>query len=123
MIWELFMENEHPSTNDIISTTVGGVYMGETAYRLSSMILDNSATGSERTFREIGAFFVNPIRGFNRFVTGKTGKVGMTPEEWRPSYLGGHLTAGTNHVADGTDLSNSMLAYLLKGKLDRKSVV
>jgi hypothetical protein len=116
MIWELFMENEHPSTNDIISTTVGGVYMGETAYRLSSMILDNSATGSERTFREIGAFFVNPIRGFNRFVTGKTGKVGLTPEEWRPSYLGGQLTAGTNHIADGTDLSNSMLAYLLKGK-------
>ena len=54
MTWELFMEAEPPSINDLISTTVGGVYMGETAYRISSMILDNTATGSERTFREIG---------------------------------------------------------------------
>jgi len=116
MAWELFMEAEPPSINDLISTTAGGVYMGETAYRISSMILDNTATGSERTFREIGAFLVNPIRGFNRLVTGQSGKVAMNPDDWMPSYLGGHLTAGTNHVADGTDLSNSMPAYLLKGK-------
>jgi Domain of unknown function (DUF3943) len=115
MAWELFMEAEPPAINDLITTVAGGVYMGETAYRLSSMILDNTSYGSERTFREIGAFFVNPIRGFNRLVTGKTSQHGLNPEDWRPSYLGGHLSAGTNHVADGTDLGNSQNAYLLKG--------
>ncbi len=114
MTWELFMEAEPPAINDLITTVAGGVYMGETSYRISSMILDNTSSGSERTFRELGAFFVNPIRGFNRLVTGKTSKIGLNPEDWMPSYLGGHITAGTNHVADGTDLSNSQAAYLLK---------
>ena len=116
LAWEMFFEAEPPATNDLITTLIGGAYMGETAYRISSMILDNSSTGSERTFRELGAFFVNPIRGFNRLVTGKTAKYGPNPQDWMPSYLGGHLTAGTNHVADGTDLSNSMPAYLVSGK-------
>lgn len=116
MAWELFFEAEPPSINDLISTTAGGVYMGETQYRLSSLLLDNTARGSERTFREIGAFFLNPIRGFNRLVTGKSGKVGLNPDDWRPSYLGGHLSAGTNRVADGTDLGNSTNAFLVKGK-------
>ncbi len=116
MAWEMFMEAEPPAINDLITTVAGGVYMGETAYRLSSLLLDNTATGSERTFREIGAFFVNPIRGFNRLMTGKSSHVGLNPADWRPSYLGGHLSAGTNHVADGTDFHNSTGAYLLKGK-------
>ncbi len=115
MTWELFMEAEPPSINDLISTTVGGVYMGETAYRISSMILDNTATGSERTFREIGAFFVNPIRGFNRLVTGKTSGAGLNPEDRMPDSLGGHLSLGTNRVADGTDLGNAENAFLFKG--------
>lgn len=114
MAWELFMEAEPPAINDLITTTAGGVYMGETAYRVSSLLLDNTASGSERTFREVGAFFVNPIRGFNRLVTGKTSGYSPNPEEWTPGYLGGKITAGTNHVADGTDLKNSLPAYLLK---------
>jgi len=116
MAWELFMEAEPPAINDLITTVAGGAYMGETAYRISSMILDNSSSGSERTFRELGAFFVNPIRGFNRLVTGKSGKIGTNPEDWMPSYLGGQIAAGTNHVADGTDLNNSVPAYLLSAK-------
>jgi len=116
MAWELFMEAEPPSINDLISTTAGGVYMGETSYRLSTMILDNTATGSERTFREIGGFLVNPIRGFNRLVTGNSGRVHLNPTDRMPSYMGGHLSAGTNRVADGTDLGNSENAYLVKGR-------
>ena len=114
MGWELFMEAEPPAINDLITTTAGGVYMGETAYRLSSLLLDNTSSGSERTFREIGAFFLNPIRGFNRLVTGKSNGYSENPDEWRPGYLGGRATLGTNHVADGTDLSKSQNAFLLK---------
>ncbi len=116
MAWELFMEAENPSLNDLLTTVTGGIYMGETAYRLSSMVLDNTATGSERTFREIGGFMINPIRGFNRLVTGKSGKVFQNPADRMPNYLGGQINAGTNHVADGTDLGSAKTAYLLKLK-------
>lgn len=115
MAWELFMEAEPPSINDLISTTFGGVYMGETQYRLSSLLLDNTSRGSERTFREIGAFFVNPIRGVNRLITGETSRYGQNPTDWHPSGITGVLSAGTNHIADGTDFGEGENAYLLKG--------
>jgi len=115
MFWELFMEAEPPSINDLISTSVGGVYMGETQYRLSSLLLDNTARGSERTFRELGAFFINPIRGVNRLLTGETARHGQNPTDWRPSGIRAVLSAGTNHIANGTDFASGENAYLLKG--------
>ncbi len=115
LVWELFMEAEPPSLNDVISTTVGGVYMGETQYRLSSLLLDNTAHGSERTFRELGAFFINPIRGLNRLFTGETSRYGQNPTDWRPSGIRAVLSAGTNHIANGTDFSSGENAYLFKG--------
>ena len=112
MFWELFMENEPPSINDLLSTTTGGVYFGEQQYRLSSMLLDNTATGAERTWREIGGFLLNPIRGFNRLVTGKTGRVYANPADRLPNAIGGRLTLGTNRVAEGTDLSQARDLYM-----------
>ena len=32
-MWEMFMENEYPSTNDIIATPIGGAALGEVLYR------------------------------------------------------------------------------------------
>jgi len=114
MVWELFMEAEPPSINDLISTSVGGAYFGETQYRLSSMLLDNTTSGAERTWREIGATLVNPIRGFNRLMTGKTSGYAANPSDWHSNDFGGFISAGTNHIADGTDFSNAEQAYLLK---------
>ena len=31
-MWEMFMENEYPSTNDIIATPIGGMALGEVTY-------------------------------------------------------------------------------------------
>lgn len=70
-MWELFMENEPPSTNDIIATPVGGTAIGEVFYRASDLIIDDRATGKERVGREIAAFIVDPMRGINRIVTGE----------------------------------------------------
>jgi hypothetical protein len=67
------------SFNDIISTGIGGAAVGETLYRFSSMILDNQATGTGRFFREAGAFLTDPIRGFNRIVSGDAWKVASNP--------------------------------------------
>lgn len=70
-MWELFMEREYPSTNDIIATPVGGAAIGEVLYRTSDLIIDDRATGSERVGREIAGFLVSPMRGINRLLTGR----------------------------------------------------
>lgn len=69
-MWEMFMEREYPSTNDIIATPVGGAALGEVLFRTSDLIIDDRASGSERFGRELAAFFVSPMRGINRLVTG-----------------------------------------------------
>jgi hypothetical protein len=70
-MWEYFMETEQPSTNDFLTTTFGGTFLGESLYRLSNAIRNDSATGSTRLLREIAAFAVNPVSGLDRVFTGK----------------------------------------------------
>jgi hypothetical protein len=70
--WKIFGENITPERNSLIATTVDGIALGEILYRLSSNILDDRTYGADRTFREILAAIVDPMRGFNRLVQGKT---------------------------------------------------
>ena len=70
-MWEMFMECEYPSTNDIIATPIGGAAIGEVLYRSSDLIIDDRTTGAERFGRELAAFRVSPMRGFTRIVTGR----------------------------------------------------
>lgn len=70
-MWEMFMENEYPSTNDFIATPIGGMAIGEVLYRASDAILDDRTTGAERFEREAVAFILAPMRGFNRLITGE----------------------------------------------------
>ncbi|WP_158621712.1 DUF3943 domain-containing protein [Corallococcus aberystwythensis] len=92
--WEVFGENNPPSANDVINTSIGGLAVGEVLYRLSSMILDNGSTGWERTGREVAAGLLNPGRGFSRVVRGEAWRVGPTPREWTPSHFAGFGRAG-----------------------------
>jgi hypothetical protein len=69
-IWEVFMEHHRPSISDLIMTTTGGMYLGEMLFRYSSLVLDDSATGFERVWREILGGILNPVRGFNRLIFG-----------------------------------------------------
>jgi len=69
-MWELFMECEYPSTNDIIATPLGGMVLGEVFYRASDLLLDDRAYGSERFGREAIAFMVSPMRGLTRIIHG-----------------------------------------------------
>lgn len=70
-MWEMFMECEYPSTNDIIATPIGGAAIGEVLYRASDAVLDDRTSGGERIGREIAAFAISPMRGINRLITGK----------------------------------------------------
>jgi hypothetical protein len=70
--WKIFGEKGTPEREDPINTTSTGIFLGEILYRLSSNILDDRTRGGNRVFREIMAALVDPIRGFNRLVQGKT---------------------------------------------------
>ena len=72
LMWEYFGENTRPSYNDIIYTPINGTFIGEILYRLSSNVLDDRTRGGERVFREIGAALIDPMRGFNRLIQGKS---------------------------------------------------
>lgn len=73
-MWEMFMECEYPSTNDIIATPIGGAALGEVFYRASDLILNDRSTGGERLGREVAAFVIDPMRGINRIVSGQAWK-------------------------------------------------
>lgn len=75
MLWEIAGESELPSINDAISTAMGGVAIGETTYRVSSMVYDDSKQGFPRFARELLGAAINPIRGLNRVLTGEAWKV------------------------------------------------
>lgn len=75
LMWELFMENEAPSINDLFSTTIGGTALGEVTFRSSSLILDDSKRGLERVIRELFGVVVSPMRTFNRLTRGSLTRV------------------------------------------------
>lgn len=77
-MWEMFMEREYPSTNDIIATPIGGAAIGEALYRTSDMVLDDRTAGWERFGRELAGFVISPMRGFTRIVTGRAWHRGAT---------------------------------------------
>ncbi len=77
--WETFMENEYPSLNDLLTTSVGGSALGEVSYRLSNYFLDDSSHGLERILREFIGLAINPAHGFERLFSGKMWKDGPPP--------------------------------------------
>jgi len=106
LMFEYFGESHPPSGNDVVTTSLGGVTLGEALWRLSSLVLDNRATGSSRVLREIGAALINPVRGVNRLVYGRLGAVGPNHFERHPPFLAMRLSGGARRLADGTSLEN-----------------
>lgn len=77
-MWELFMECEYPSTNDIIATPIGGTAIGEVFFRASDAIIDDRDTGASRFGREAAVFVISPMRGLTRIITGDAWRVRST---------------------------------------------
>ncbi|NOX65624.1 MAG: DUF3943 domain-containing protein [Chlorobi bacterium] len=119
--WEFFMEIEPPALNDWVMTSYGGSMLGEMFYRFSNLIIDESATGGERFWRELGAGIFNPGRLFNRLITGKTSRVTNEKLYERQPFVG-ELAIGGNNVAEGTDFKNGdrnlmITAEIIYGRL------
>lgn len=73
-IWETGGETQHPSINDLVNTTFGGIIVGEMTHRVSRNILSRSRNGHNKIGNEIVALLVNPVNSLNRFLDGKWGK-------------------------------------------------
>ncbi|MDR1195999.1 MAG: DUF3943 domain-containing protein [Endomicrobium sp.] len=71
LMWEFLGENSAPAINDFISTSIGGIALGEMTHRVSMLALDDSSRGLERACREILAGLISPMDLFNRLLSGK----------------------------------------------------
>jgi hypothetical protein len=72
---------------------------GETSFRVSRMVLDNTATGVERVARELGGLLTNPAGEVNRLIQGEAWKEFPNPEDRLPSRLRLNFDVGYRHVA------------------------
>jgi hypothetical protein len=79
LMWELFLELNRPSINDLVLTTTGGSVFGEVAYRLASRVRRKGARGLERVLRGTTAALLNPVGALNRLLDGRSGDTGKTP--------------------------------------------
>jgi hypothetical protein len=105
--------------NDLLNTGLGGITLGEMLWRMSSLTLDNRATGSNRVVREIGATLIDPVRGFNRLIRGEMSQISETPADWRPSTiqtvvdLGYRRFSNSSSLGDATSLNQAQLQFWL----------
>lgn len=102
-IWEYFGETFRPAFNDWIYTGVGGAAYGEMLYRLSSLVTDNRATGAERFWSEFWGTLINPVRGFNRAISGEMGQNFDNPKWSRPKDFRLEFDAGTRTLDQDGD--------------------
>jgi hypothetical protein len=66
--WEIAGEKTPPSKNDQITTGIGGTFLGEALFRMSSLILEKGE--GPRFWREVSAAVISPSTGFNRLAFG-----------------------------------------------------
>jgi hypothetical protein len=106
LMWGFIFENDQPSYNDLIMTTLGGAFLGETFYRISSLILDDIARGGNTIWGEILAALVDPVRGANRLFQGEDGRAQDENKKLREP-MGGTLAFGDKIVSQQFNLSNT----------------
>jgi hypothetical protein len=112
--WECCGETHPMSLNDMFATALGGIALGEAQYRLSSEILNNESRGTGRFWREFGGFLVDPIRGFNRLVSGRAKGVAdnpVDPMDWRPKGGRTMVATGFRSIGEGSSITHDTKSY------------
>ncbi len=119
LMWELFMENEPPSINDLYATTLGGIAFGEIGHRVSDLLIDNRTTGWERAGREVAAAVVNPMRFFNRLTAGEVGRTHRTSGRiFNRVPVNGVFDVGFRFLADALHTRTGATALTLNVRFD-----
>jgi hypothetical protein len=127
MTWELLYEVDAPSINDQITTTIGGIFLGEVLHRAAMLVL--AGTKEERApswGRKVSAFLLSPMDIVNRWLT--NGELYAGDLEDHPPHfaqlaagvaLGGALRDPVTHrayIASSTQLSlQGRLTYGMPG--------
>jgi hypothetical protein len=94
-LWELAGETERPALNDQVTTTVGGIVLGEILYRASDWIRGDG----RGAWRQVAATLISPMSTVNRTVV-----VGGDPEPIGPLRFSagmGVITTSSNPSLDG----------------------
>lgn len=117
LMWEYFGENTRPSYNDFINTPISGMFLGEVLYRISSNLLDDRTTGTERVLREIAAGIIDPSRALNRLTQGKTFRV-TTKEVYQKEPLNITLYTGIQRVNENNKFGSGQTNYIFNMQLD-----
>ena len=68
-LWEIGGETGPPSINDQITTPIAGSFLGESLFRMASLLLESDG-GTPGFWRELAAAALSPPTGFNRLVFG-----------------------------------------------------
>lgn len=100
LMWEYVMETHHGAYNDWIATGIGGAAVGESLHRLSAMIWDNKAHGSNRFWREVGGFLVNPMGGLNRLFRGEMNDHFANPKDRYPDFFLTNVEFGSRSIGE-----------------------
>jgi hypothetical protein len=123
-LWETAGETTLPSLNDYITTTLGGSFVGEALFRMSSLLLEGGGE-SPGFWRELGGALLSPSTGFNRLVFGdrfKTVFPSRNPAVYLRLRLGGTLTTDVNNahlspnVKEQEGSADFYMTYGLPGK-------
>ena len=92
--WEYFGEKNRASINDFVTTTMGGIALGEMFHRAGWLIRDTTKTGKERRRNELLAMLIDPMTGINRFTNGDSSRVSENPPDLKPTTTVGDFEAG-----------------------------
>jgi hypothetical protein len=66
LTWELIYEVDPPSINDQITTTLGGILLGEVLHRAALLMWRDPTL--PKPVRVVGSFLLEPLGGFNRWL-------------------------------------------------------
>lgn len=104
--WELLMEAEPPSINDLITTSVGGIVFGEVLQRSARMLRDSSLPG---WLGGTLAFVLNPFDTVNEALLGPHYDESLRPE---PFFARAYVGAGGGLAQSArTDGAGSVAAF------------
>lgn len=109
LAWEIIAENEPPSINDLIATTIGGIALGEFTYRMSSLVFNDSKQGFPRFISELLGSLISPIRGLNRMLNGEMWKVKHSQfnyHNYEKIPVKMEISSGNRYLASHTKLFN-----------------
>lgn len=121
-LWEIGGERTSPSINDMITTPIGGTFLGEPLFRMANLLLE-TGDGPPGFWRELGAAIISPPTGFNRLVFGNRFD-SVYPSHRPATFLrleaGGTLTSSSRNVSSSVNEHGAVgeltFTYGLPGK-------